>query len=65
MKYWLVSSQTELWRSAWMGFEIWNGMGESGVYVQNLGYLVVCTEKFVDSVLDCSWGGNVVGRMDE
>ena len=32
--------------------------------MQNLDYLFVCTEKFVDSVLNCSGGGNV-GRMDK
>ena len=33
---------------------------ETGVYVQKLDDLVVCTGKFVDSVLNCSGGGNVV-----
>ena len=33
--------------------------------MQNLDDLVECTGKFVDSVLNCSGGGNVVGRMDK
>ena len=40
----------------------WRGYSETGVwrlnnwvYVQNLDDLVVCTGKFVDSVLNCSW----------
>ena len=33
--------------------------------MQNLDNLVVWTGKFVDSVLNCSGGGNVVGQMDK
>ena len=33
--------------------------------MQNLDDLVVCTGKFVDSVLNCSCGGNVVRRIDK
>ena len=33
--------------------------------MQNLDDLIVCTGKFVVSVLNCSWGGNDVGQIDK